>query len=104
VEIEESVIPPSDKPGGIEDIEYVKCYDLRGEKVLFFYAYSPDYRVKFDVNNENRMPVKVYKMEGLHTAYAILEGISTGVLALVALDALIVTFLLVKQRKKIYHA
>ncbi len=104
VEIEESVIPPSDKPGDTEDIEYVKCYDLRGEKVLFIYAYSPDYRVKFDVNNENRMPVKVYKTEDLHMAYAFLEITSTALLALVSVDALIVTVLLVKQRKKIYHA
>ncbi len=85
-------------------IIYAECRDLKGENILFTYAVSPDYRVVFDINNEDRMPVKVYKREALHTAYAVLEGISTGILVLVAVDALIVTLLLVKKRKKIFTA
>ncbi len=85
-------------------IIYVECRDLTGEKVLFTYAYVPDYQVRFDVDNENRMPVKVYKAEDLHAAYAILEGVSMGLLAFVAVDVLVVTLLLLRKRKKLYQA
>jgi len=108
VEIEtELVIGSNKQPSYSPDkggIKYVECRSLSGDKVLFTYAYVPDYRVRFDVDNENRMPVKVYKAEDLHAAYAVLEGVSTALLVLVAADALVVTLLLLRQRKKLYHA
>lgn len=108
VEIEtELVIGSNKQPSYSPDkdgIKYAECRSLSGDTVLFTYAYVPDYLVRFDVNNEDRMPVKVYKNEDLHTAYAILEGVSTALLALVAVDALVVTLLLLRQRKKLYHA
>ena len=108
VEIEtELVIGLNKQPSYSPDkggIKYAECRSLSGDKVLFTYAYVPDYKVRFDIDNEDRMPVKVYKTEDLHTAYAILEGVSTGLLALVAADTLTVILLLLRQRKKIYHA
>ncbi|MBQ9781312.1 MAG: helix-turn-helix transcriptional regulator [Clostridia bacterium] len=86
-----------------DGIKYAECRSLSGDKVLFTYAYVPDYRVRFDIDNEDRMPVKVYKEEALNTAYAVLEGVSVGLLTLVAADALVIILLLVKQRKKIYY-
>lgn len=106
VEVEEIVIegtiqPPSCTPDD-DGIVYAECYDLYGEEVLFTYATAPGYRVKFDINNEDRMPVKVYERDALNTAYAVLEGISVGLLALVAVDALAVTLILVRKRRKIF--
>ena len=108
VEIEESVIegtirPPLYTPDD-DGIIYAECYDLYGEEILFTYAAVPGYRVKFDINNEDRMPVKVYEREALDTVYAVLEGISMGVLALVAVDALAVILLLLRKRRKIFTA
>jgi len=95
---------PDDKQNDSQGIQYRECYDLTGEVVLFTYADVPDYRVLFDIDHGDRMPVKVYEWEALDTAYRILKGFSVGVFALVAVDGLVIFLLLLKKRKKIFAA
>ncbi len=83
---------------------YVEVPDKEGN-LLFGYTRVPGFVVDFSFGtSDGGLPIKVYHGHALHDVYSVLEGISTALLMLIAADALIVTLLLVKKRRKIFTA
>lgn len=73
--------------------------------ILFVYTHVPGFVVDYSFGStDDGLTIKVYPSHALDEVYSVLEGISTALLALVAVDALVVTLLLLRKRKKLYHA
>lgn len=108
VEIQEETVYPSIKFDDdfeyIESGDYVEVPDKDGN-VLFTYVHIPGYVVEFSFDkSDDGLPIKVYTRESLNHTYAVLEVIFTATLVLAVVEALVVTLLLVRKRKKIFTA
>lgn len=105
VEIQEETMSPSIKFD--DDFEYIESGDYvevtEDGNVLFTYVHVPGYVVEFSFDkSDDGLPIKVYTRESLDHTYAVLEVIFTATLVLAAVEALVVTLLLVRKRKKIF--
>ncbi len=84
--------------------DYVEVPDKEGN-ILFIYTHVPGFVVDyFFGTSDDGLTIKVYHGHALHDVYSVLEGISTALLIFIAADALAVTLLLVRKRRKIFTA
>ncbi len=84
--------------------DYVEIPDKEGN-ILFGYTHVPGFVVDFSFGtSDDGLPIKVYHGHALHDVYSVLEGISTVLLIFIVADALAVTLLLVRKRRKIFTA